>query len=511
MRGGSKLIKLWVLASLASCSPVAFAQSTSETSAVTQVSGVRCGCGRWTCPACQQQQWCEPCLPGQAPGGAAAPIYSPDMSLAPTPSYPTPPSYPTAPGTPDMGSAVQPNNYPPADNYSPQNSFSLGDNSPTAQSQGALDSNNFNLSDGGAAATPAPAGPSAATLFASNARAGGGGGFGSSLSGATTPEMMGDFFGLGGVPSVFDRGTQTYSTCVPSAAYALGRMKLAENNSPIPRDRVFFNYSLFTGVPLAKEPVAVNRFSPGFEKTFLGGLASFELRTPFGSSVDNDVFADGSNSNHEFQFGNLFLALKGVLLQKNNWLITGGTSVLLPTAADTHILDPLSGREFLRIDNQSTHIMPFIGGAYLPTNRLFAQWMVQCDIDANGNSVIATDDSNVESKIGTLQDFTLLYTDMSIGYWLYRAGMHDGRTITGIAPVAELHYNRSLTEADVVADANSIISGTLPAFDNVNIQLGLMFNIRNNARLGLGYATPLGNQFDRVFDNEFRVTYNRYF
>ncbi|MEO8269991.1 MAG: hypothetical protein ABI557_09730, partial [Aureliella sp.] len=354
------------------------------------------------------------------------------------------------------------------------------------------------------------AGPSAANLFASNIGGGRNDAFGSSLRGATTPEMMGDFFGPGGCPSVFNRGDAKYSVPVPGAGYTLGRMKLAENGSPIPRDRIFFNYSHFTGVPLASQPISVNRYSPGFEKTFLDGLCSFEMRTPFGSSLDNDVLANGLSSDNQFQFGNLFLSLKGVLIHRDNWLVTAGSSFLLPTAADTRVIDPTTRQEFLRFDNKSTHIMPFIGGAVIPNDRLFAQWMVQCDIDANGNPVIATENSR-QTQIGTLQDFTLLYTDLGFGYWLYQADGRQRRTVTGIAPVAELHYNRALTKADRVSDANNQINQVITDFDNVNIQVGLIFNIRNNSRLGFGYATPLGNSFDRVFDKEFRVTLNRYF
>ena len=42
--------------------------------------------------------------------------------------------------------------------------------------------------------------------------------------------------------------------------------------------------------------------------------------------------------------------------------------------------------------------MPFIGGAFIPNDRLFAQWMVQCDIDANGNPVIATDTTTAKKN-----------------------------------------------------------------------------------------------------------------
>ena len=47
----------------------------------------------------------------------------------------------------------------------------------------------------------------------------------------------------------------------------VGRMKIAENGSPIPRDRVFFNYSYFDNV-LTPGGTNVNRFSPGLRKHF---------------------------------------------------------------------------------------------------------------------------------------------------------------------------------------------------------------------------------------------------
>lgn len=480
MRGGLKLLKsLTMFAFLGVATPAALSQSVHEESQLAPVSGVRCQCGRWTCPACQQQQLCEPFVPGQmmpwsaSPGNTVAPPAAGQSGIG---SVPQPDS-----GGMFSGAPTQPENL----NFSDQGGNNPSSSSPTA-------------------------GPDASSLFAANLGAGAGGAFGSSLRGATTPEMMGDFFGPGAAPSVFSRNYDTYYTPVPSAGYSLGRMKLAENNSPIPRDRVFFNYSHFTGVPLASQPISVNRYSPGFEKTFLDGLCSFEMRTPFGSTLDNDILANGLTSDNQFQFGNLFLALKGVLIQHNNWLVTAGSSILLPTAADTRVIDPISREEFLRFDNKSTHIMPFIGGAYIPSDRLFAQWMVQCDIDANGNPVIATNNSQ-QTKIGTLQDFTLLYTDLSVGYWLYKAGYRQQKMVTGIAPIAELHYNRSLTTADSVSDGNNQINQVISDFDNVNIQVGLIFNIRNNSRLGFGYATPLGNSFDRVFDKEFRVTFNRYF
>lgn len=483
MRDGRTYLKSFTMLALLGIAAPAVGQSQHESSQITQVSGVRCQCQRWTCPDCQQQRLCEPYAPSQI-----APRFGMPSTVIGSPTHPSPP------GSTGSGSA------PSSD----------GGRSPSDM---ATSPELFNLSDG-ASTNPSLSQPDddpiATDLFAANLGRGNAGAFGSSLRGATTPEMMGDFFGPGASPSVFTRDYEQFTTPVPNASYALGRMKLAENSSPIPRDRIFFNYSHFTGVPLSSQPISVNRYSPGFEKTFLDELCSFELRTPFGSSLDNDILANGLTSDNEFQFGNLFLSLKGVLIQKQNWLLTAGTSFLLPTAADSRVIDPLTQQEFLRFENKSTHIMPFIGGAFIPNARLFAQWMVQCDIDANGNPVIATEGSQ-QTQIGTLQDFTLLYTDLSVGYWLYQATGSQRRIVTGIAPVAELHYNRALTTADSVSDANNQINNVITDFDNINIQVGVTFNIHNNSRLGIGYATPLGNSFDRVFDKEFRVTLNRYF
>ncbi len=477
------LASIAMIALLGTTAPPAFSQSRPVQSELIAVAGVRCQCGRWTCPDCQQQRLVQPCPPGQL-----SPQYDDRGLETAPPTYRSP-----------LGSLPSPN----AANSMPDSAVRQPPQPPQS----------YNPTDAGPAASAltSPTGPDTSNLFASNVGGGGGGSFGSSLRGATTPEMMGDFFGPGAMPSIINRvDNYSYETAIPGAGYTLGRMKLGENGSPIPRDRVFFNYSHFTGVPLSIQPISVNRYTPGFEKTFIDGLCSFEMRTPFGTTLDNDIMASGPTSDNDFQFGNMFLTLKGVLLQQDNWLISAGSSVLLPTADDTRVIDPVTSRELLRFDNKSTHIMPFIGGVYIPSQRLFAQWIVQCDIDANGTPVIATDQPGTR-KIGTLQDFTLLYTDVSLGYWVYKSGPGQDRVIKGIAPLVEVHYNRSLNQADSISDPGYQINQVKADFDNVNMQTGLIFDIRNNSRLGLGYATPLGNSFDRVFDKEFRVTLNHYF
>ncbi|MFM9058171.1 MAG: hypothetical protein ACKOSQ_03420, partial [Planctomycetaceae bacterium] len=61
----------------------------------------------------------------------------------------------------------------------------------------------------------------------------------------------------------------------------VGFVKLSENVSPLPRDRVYFNYSYFHNALIGDIRNDVNRFTPGFEKTFADGWTSIEVRTPF--------------------------------------------------------------------------------------------------------------------------------------------------------------------------------------------------------------------------------------
>ncbi len=64
----------------------------------------------------------------------------------------------------------------------------------------------------------------------------------------------------------------------PSAGGVVGRTKISDDNSPLPRDRVIFNYDYFDNAQLTSTGVNVHRFSPGFEKTFFDQMASIEVR-----------------------------------------------------------------------------------------------------------------------------------------------------------------------------------------------------------------------------------------
>ncbi len=98
----------------------------------------------------------------------------------------------------------------------------------------------------------------------------------------------------------------------------------------------------------------------------------------------------------------------------------------------TSICYRFDGRPLVRIENDSVHVMPFLGWLWVPS-RFFTQGFLQVDVDANGNPV----DVNLGrglTQAGRYQDETFLYADLSSGYWLWQADAGSRRCLTGFAP-----------------------------------------------------------------------------
>src|SRR5690606_3126784 len=102
-----------------------------------------------------------------------------------------------------------------------------------------------------------------------------------------------------------------------ATSLTIGRIKLSDNNSPLPRDRVFFDYSYFHNVPTGSRAVNVNRFTPGFEKTFLGGIGSVDIRLPLLYALDDEQIVSGTDldSDYSGEFGDLGVTFKLLLMQ----------------------------------------------------------------------------------------------------------------------------------------------------------------------------------------------------
>jgi hypothetical protein len=166
---------------------------------------------------------------------------------------------------------------------------------------------------------------------------------------------------------------------------------VAENNSPVPADRLYFRYNYFargqavTGLSPAAVPILfpdgsdtgvrvqlpqtkkydVNLYTFGGEKTFLDGLLSVEVRLPVvttlapknlfsvgtitGFTGDTDFLGNptfnvlttpqNTLGQTDTYFNNMMVILKGLFYENRctGLFVTGGTGVGLPTAPDTRV------------------------------------------------------------------------------------------------------------------------------------------------------------------------------
>lgn len=308
---------------------------------------------------------------------------------------------------------------------------------------------------------------------------------------------------------------------LPTPGAMVGRQKIVENNSVFPRDRVFLNYSAFTNVPLSPTGENVHRFVPGFEMAFFQEHMSVEVRLPFAATLDSDIRAGGLTSRNEVEFGNMVGTLKGLVARGPNTAVAVGASLALPTAADVTLHD-FFGDEIISLENNAIHVLPFLGAAYFE-GRWFAQGYVQGDIDTNGNRVLIRNDSTGDLEdFGQLNDAAFLYVSASLGYWLYQNGYSQtmfpaaaGQSVkrrivsrdtwvTGFAPMAELHYNRSIESADAVSGGGFQICPH-NEFSLTNLVLGGLLTFGDGGSVNVAWATPIIGRDDRQFDSEVRV------
>ena len=246
---------------------------------------------------------------------------------------------------------------------------------------------------------------------------------GESAPTAVAPYMIGDFFaGQGQIvfrPFESPMQRSEFAAQIPAAG-GTGRVKISDDNSVLPTDRVFFLYNYFDNAILVSSPTThlldVNRYTPGFEKTFWDGNGSLELRLPFASTQDSDIAIFGDGKNQDEEFGNLQATLKFLVWRNADWAVAAGLGFNTPTASDVRVFDDFSAQPALIIKNDALHVQPYVGFLYTPNDRLFVQMFVEFDVAANGNRVDLRD----VGDIGTLYDQNLFQTDLQIGYWWYR-------------------------------------------------------------------------------------------
>lgn len=314
------------------------------------------------------------------------------------------------------------------------------------------------------------------------------------------------------------RFTYDISLILPSAnpGEFIGRANFTDNNSPIPRDRVFFDYNFFHNARIGTAQIPMNRFTPGFEKTFMDGLMSFETRVPMAVTLDSTL-TEGDDNVLAYEIGDLAFALKGLLYQDSKHALAVGTGVTVPTADDFNA-NLADGTTVLSIENRTVRVTPYIGALITPNDQFFLQGFLSADVAASGNRVSfdqaaffgVFDDTNPTGSslqnIGTLQSSTLVKFDVTAGKWLCRNRNH--KRITDVAAVLEGHLVSAVGDSDVVS-ANDIAIGEGPQSTVFNITTGAHLYFGERDVLTLGYGVPVTE--DRFFDGELRATWNRYF
>lgn len=322
-------------------------------------------------------------------------------------------------------------------------------------------------------------------------------------SSSAANHMIGDFFGGSYSMRLGSIGSTKYTNV--AIAGADRRYKFAENNSPFPTDRLFFNYSHFHNALLTADGRAanLNRGTFGLEKTFFQGLTSVEVRAPLLSGLNSNQTFDPVADNVSNEFGNIALAFKLLLLERSCYSVSAGLGIVLPTADDTVVADSV-GNPVFRMENEAVYLQPFIGLSYTPNERLFWQTFAQLDFDTGGNTA-----ELIGVSSGNIRDQNLLFLDTSIGYWLFHNPC-NGRILTGLAPIAELHYSTTIEDSEeLILSGGDVITNPNNRLDVLNLTGGLRMEILGDSYLTLAGVAPLREDGDKLFDAEFGVQFMR--
>jgi hypothetical protein len=279
--------------------------------------------------------------------------------------------------------------------------------------------------------------------------------------------------------------------------------KLSDNNNPLPRDRVIFDYDYFDNTPLSAQGVNVHRFSPGFEMTFLDHLASIEVRVPFASTLSSDAVEGGVTNTGQAELGDVHLTLKGLLYHGDVLNVCACLGIDLPTARDTR-LRLEDGTILARIRNDSVLLTPCVAYLLTPCDRLFFQNWYEFVFDTKGSEVQVNPDLRGLQNIGRLRQHSLLEIDAQVGYWVYRAA-DPCAWLGGLAPFIELHYNSTMQRSNLVQGEGFAIGMSNCRFDELNLTAGVLAPIHDNVLLTVGVVAPLRGQGDRSFDFEIGV------
>jgi hypothetical protein len=336
-----------------------------------------------------------------------------------------------------------------------------------------------------------------------------------------SPNMVGHLlFGSRTITFNYNRAAGPINVASPGST-SFTNPAVADDESPIPRDRFSFRFNYYndanrvtgfgpavfstvngqsvgTAGPVTRKFDAED-YTFYFEKTFLDGNASVELRVPFNTGLSNNlnlsagtitgnvapgVFSVASTpestlGDYGTQFGNMTVLLKAMGYSCKTLSITAGLALEMPTGDNNsvNVIDysgstvqgvaTIQRDRLIKVDNETWSLSPFLAYVSTPNEHFFNQGFIQLDVPLNSSTVNYTNTflrGSAPPLPGVLRMFptlnppftvkdhvaeqTLLQLDWGAGYWLMRDP--NRCWLTGIAPTIELHYTTTLDHAQVV-------------------------------------------------------------
>lgn len=334
---------------------------------------------------------------------------------------------------------------------------------------------------------------------------------------ANTPAMFGDFLNIQVIR--INTNTEYVEGKLPIAGGA-GPLKIADNNMAMPKDRVFFYYNRFQNAlgesraPSSSDPfqkfhqLSVDRYTIGFEKTFLCEQWSVELRAPVTGrerTNDSDYRLGGGN------MGNLSLILKRLIYESDCAAVALGMGIETPTGSNVSI-EPPGFNYDVRVHNQAFHLHPYLGFVARGDNPFFWQGFAQFDFATNGNSVKlgGPTAAGFSPTTGVLNPSNFFHVDLSSGVWLYRDPCAS--IVTGLATLVEIHYTTAINDADQVTFPSFLpsLGSQFNRYNGANLTFGVHTEIVNRTHFRVAGALPLHSS-RRFFDSEILVSLIREF
>jgi hypothetical protein len=320
--------------------------------------------------------------------------------------------------------------------------------------------------------------------------------------------MIGDSLGL---PKVF-------APPGPSSLVFVHRhfSKVSDNNSPIPRDRVYYTFQYYSDAPLIRVPgsrgadidMQAHRF--GIEKTIFDGRASLELILPFQTSTAS-IITDrplSVNGLSETEFGQLAFGTKAIAFGTDNSTLSVGLRVECPTDKDL-------GTESLRYETTAFYFTPYLGFVFNHEDWFFQGFVSHRIRGGELTRILAG------SPVGAVRDPNQFSFDGGIGYWLYRDV--SSPWLTGIVPTVELHYQWQ-TESESQPFLNELLYGD--HVDMLNLSVGVTAILGHDITASLAWVAPMRSTTlrsksgptagiivptDRHFEGEFVFQVNAHF